>query len=67
MNENEDISNPGKNTIEQNNDIEESIIEEDIVTNSQIMQSPSSPLITSKTKQKGKMGLFMMKPPKPFK
>lgn len=31
------------------------------------MQSPSSPLITSKTKQKGKMGLFMMKPPKPFK
>ena len=45
--------------------IEESIIEEDINVNEN--QSPSTPLITSKTKGKGKLNLFKMKPPKPFK
>lgn len=45
--------------------IEESIIEEDITMPEN--QSPTTPLITSKTKGKGKLNLFQMKPPKPFK
>ena len=49
-----------------NNEIEESIIEEDIQT-SHAVGSPASPLINSKTKGKSKMPLLMMKPPKPQK
>lgn len=50
----------------QHNEDSESVIEEDIQMNN-MAQSPQSPLITSKTKHKAKQGLFMMKPPKPFK
>lgn len=49
---------------EQDDDIEESIIEEDIKA-SEGIDSPGSPLITSKTKQKGK-DLKLMRPPKPL-
>ena len=51
--------------IEQNFDdeIEESIIEEEIPEQRHNWEPPT-PLITSKTKQKGKMNLFMMQPPK---
>ena len=47
-------------------EIEESIIEEDIeVGAGPMVQSPTSPLINSRTKGKGKLDLFMMRPPKP--
>lgn len=45
--------------------IEESIIEEDIIPASNAFKGGQSPLINSNTKTKGKMNLFMMKPPKP--
>jgi hypothetical protein len=52
------------------NDIEESIIEEEINYDNRDRErrpiSPGTPLITSKTKGKGKMELKLMKPPKPF-
>lgn len=51
--------------MEETQNIEESIIEEDI--NMHENQSPTTPLITSKTKGKGKLNLFKMKPPKPYK
>ena len=47
-------------------EIEESIIEEEILSNSQRGNQgpgPASPLHNSRTKAKGKMGLFKMKPP----
>ena len=52
-------------------EIEESIIEEEIETGGHNTQgrtgaqSPASPLINSRTKGKGKLDLFMMRPPKP--
>ena len=49
---------------EHKNEIEESIIEEEIASNQ--VPRPATPLITSKTKGKGKMALQMMKPPKPM-
>ena len=54
-----------KNRHDETQNIEESIIEEDIAMPEN--QSPTTPLITSKTKGKGKLNLFQMKPPKPFK
>ena len=48
--------------VQDENEIEESIIEEEINN----VASPASPMINSKTKGKGKMELKMMRPPKPF-
>jgi hypothetical protein len=45
--------------------IEESIIEEDIMPACNAFKGGQSPLINSTTKNKAKMTLFMMKPPKP--
>jgi hypothetical protein len=45
--------------------IEESIIEEDIMPAYNAFKGGQSPLINSTTKTKGKMTLFLMKPPKP--
>ena len=60
-----DGTNNKNRLIDETQNIEESIIEEDIIMNEH--QSPTTPLITSKTKGKGKLNLFQMKPPKPFK
>lgn len=59
---------PAKNMA--SDEIEESIIEEDIdvgagPTAHSPARSPASPLINSRTKGKGKLDLFMMRPPKP--
>ena len=52
-------------TNQKNEEIEESIIEEDIQSQ-RGHQSPASPLINSRTKPKGKLNLFKLNPPKPF-
>jgi len=61
------FSNDQGNIEEDNHlEIEESIIEEEIIFANQA-NSPPCPLITSQTKGKSKMGLKMMKPPKPIR
>lgn len=63
---NNDTTIDHNNMQENSNEIEESIIEEEINYDNNRPASPGTPLITSKTKGKGKMELKMMKPPKPF-
>lgn len=59
---NQDGNRPGNVA---SDEIEESIIEEDIdLGTGQVVQSPVSPLINSRTKGKGKLDLFMMRPPR---
>ena len=61
------IENTANKNKQEDNEIEESIIEEEINMAENHQSSPTTPLITSKTKGKGKLNLFKMKPPKPFK
>ena len=60
---------PNQNYVKnQDQEIEESIIEEDIQTGqNQVETGPVTPLISSQTKGKAKMNLFKMKPPIPSK